>query len=180
MSKEKTPKKELDRILNKSRNIKIALTVLLCIVVVLMIAIYFIYMSNNNIKEDNMIVKREKVTQSQENKVEDKKVGDTEFCATMNTKWYFKDANTASEDAYVENSKVNNNPIKFDVYIADTNQVIYTSPVLQVGQGLKRIKLDAELEKGKYKCICKYSILDNDEKTVVKEASFEVNIVINN
>ncbi len=86
--------------------------------------------------------------------------------ATMNSTWTFSDGSQASDDAYVENSTSNQNDIYFDVKLKDTDEVIYESPVIPVGNHLDRIKLDKELEKGNHECILTYHLLDEDQNTV--------------
>lgn len=176
MAEDRNANEELDRILRKNRNMKIIIVVVLIIAVIGGVIGYFLYMSKNNVKEDNMIVNRDNVDTIQDEVQE--KVDKSKYCATMNTIWTFKDGNTASEDAYVENRTINNNSVCFDVYLKDNNELVYSSPVLPVGKALKRMKLDKDLDKGRYAAICTYRLLDSDDKTVLSDVSFEVTIVV--
>ncbi len=79
---------------------------------------------------------------------------------TMNAIWHFDNGEEASSDAYVANAKSNNSPVFFEVFLSDTDELVYTSTVLPVGTKLKELKLDKPLEKGSYDAICKYNLLD--------------------
>ncbi len=79
---------------------------------------------------------------------------------TMNAIWHFDNGKVASSDAYVANAKSNNSPVFFEVFLKDTDELVYTSTVLPVGTKLKELKLDKPLEKGSYEAICKYNLLD--------------------
>jgi hypothetical protein len=82
---------------------------------------------------------------------------------TMNTTWNFKDGKSASENAYVENSTSNTNDVYFDITLADTEENIYSSPVLPIGSHLEDITLDKELEDGTYDCVITYTLIDEEQ-----------------
>lgn len=60
---------------------------------------------------------------------------------TMNTTWEFEKGDSASTNAYVENSTSNKNAVYFDIVRTDTGDKIYESPVLTVGSHLEKITL---------------------------------------
>jgi hypothetical protein len=82
---------------------------------------------------------------------------------TMNTTWNFKDGTSASDNAYVENSVDNTNDVYFDITLADTEENIYSSPVIPVGSHLEDITLDKALEDGTYDCVITYTLVDEDQ-----------------
>ena len=83
---------------------------------------------------------------------------------TMNTTWNFKDGASASENAYVENAVSNTNDVYFDITLADTEENIYSSPVLPIGSHLEDITLDKALEAGTYDCVITYTLIDEEQK----------------
>jgi hypothetical protein len=82
---------------------------------------------------------------------------------TMNTTWNFKDGLSASDNAYVENSVSNTNDVYFDITLADTDENIYSSPVIPIGSHLEDITLDKELEDGTYDCVITYTLVDEEQ-----------------
>ena len=79
---------------------------------------------------------------------------------TMNTTWEFEKGDSASTNAYVENSTSNKNAVYFDIVRTDTGDKIYESPTIPVGSHLEKITLDKALEKGSYNCTLTYHLLD--------------------
>jgi hypothetical protein len=47
--------------------------------------------------------------------------------------------------------------------LADTEENIYSSPVLPIGSHLEDITLDKELEDGTYDCVMTYTLVDEDQ-----------------
>ena len=79
---------------------------------------------------------------------------------TMNTTWEFEKGDSASTNAYVENSTRNKNAVYFDIVRTDTGDKIYESPIIPIGSHLEKITLDKALEKGSYDCTLTYHLLD--------------------
>jgi hypothetical protein len=103
------------------------------------------------------------------------------FECNMSFEWTFEDGETESKDAYVANSTNNKHPIYFDVIIEDTNEVVYSSPVIPVGSQLTDFKLDKPLSAGSYRAICQYVLLDDEEsQTEISRANFIIKITVKN
>lgn len=103
------------------------------------------------------------------------------FACKMSMKWSFENGSAESLDAYVANSENNTHPICFDVYLDDSDEIIYSSPVLPVGSELTNFKLDKELPKGEYKATVMYSLLDDVEsQQEISRAGFVIQITILN
>lgn len=103
------------------------------------------------------------------------------FECKMSFKWTFEDGRAKSKDAYVANSTNNTHPIYFDVYLKDTDELIYSSPVLSVGAELYDFALDKSLEAGEYKAKVKYTLIDNEEdQNVISSAGFMITINVRN
>lgn len=99
------------------------------------------------------------------------------FSTEMNLLWHFPTAKEPSSDAYVGNSEANNSPVFFEIYLADTQELVYTSTVLPVGSKLKELKLDRELAVGEYEAVCKFNLLD-EEGNKKSDVSVAVTLII--
>ena len=81
---------------------------------------------------------------------------------SMNMDWVFPDGNTASTNAFVENSTANTNTVYFTLTKKDGGEQIYRSPYLTVGSHIENFKLDTALAKGTYDVIITYHLVDDD------------------
>ena len=102
-------------------------------------------------------------------------VEDGSYEVSMNTKWTF-DKN--SSNAYVENSINNTRTVYFDVTLADTEELVYSSPYIPVGEKVEGFALDTKLEPGAYKALVTYHLVDDDKEEVSNLAvtvTFQVN-----
>lgn len=81
---------------------------------------------------------------------------------SMNLDWVFPDGNTASTNAFVENSTANTNTVYFTLTKKDGGEQIYRSPYLTVGSHIENFKLDTALAKGTYDVIITYHLVDDD------------------
>ena len=103
------------------------------------------------------------------------------FECNMSMEWNFENGTTESKDACVINSSNNTFPIYFDVYLKDSDELIYSSPVIPVGGQLTDFKLDQSLPAGTYKAVCKYSLIrDIESQEKVSSAGFVITINIHN
>lgn len=84
----------------------------------------------------------------------------------MNTEWLFRKANGGlSDNAYVENSRENKNAVRFTVALKESpEKLIYTSPVLKVGERLTDIKLESMPKEGSHGAVVTYELLDAEGK----------------
>ncbi|MCR5609484.1 MAG: hypothetical protein K6G26_10520 [Lachnospiraceae bacterium] len=103
------------------------------------------------------------------------------FECKMSMEWTFVDGNSESKDAYIANSTNNTHPIYFDIYMKDTEELVYSSPVIPVGGEVKNIKLGKKLEKGEYKATVMYTLLkDAESQEEISSAGFVVKINVLN
>lgn len=91
---------------------------------------------------------------------------DSSYTASMNVDWYFNDSSTPSNNSYVENAPENSRTVYIDILLADTNEMVYTSPYIPVGSRLENIALQSELAAGDYEAICLYHLVDDDGNEV--------------
>lgn len=94
--------------------------------------------------------------------MEKDKVSSGNYNVRMNPTWTFEEGNLTSKDAYVENPATNNNDVYFTIALADTEEVILTSPVIPLGSSLQDITLEKSLSVGTHDCIITYHLLDSD------------------
>lgn len=103
------------------------------------------------------------------------------FECQMSMNWTFDNGAAESRDAYVSNSVNNTHPILFDVYLNDTQELVYSSPVLPVGASLTNFKLDKELPAGEYEATVMYELLtDVETQETVSSAGFVITIHVLN
>jgi hypothetical protein len=102
-----------------------------------------------------------------------------QYTVTMNSKWHFKNAESASDNAYVANNNANTTDVYFDVVRNDTQEVVYSSPVLPVGTDISNFKLDQDLEAGVYECTLIYYLVDKDQN-VLTTVNMWVEITVDN
>ncbi len=110
-----------------------------------------------------------------------KEVEEGMFECNMSMKWTFENGEAQSKDAYVANSSNNTHPIYFDLYLVDSGELIYSSPVIPVGSELTNFKLDKSIPAGTYDAKCAYSLLkDETSQEVLSSANFIVTVKVLN
>jgi hypothetical protein len=97
------------------------------------------------------------------------------FKCDMPTTWVFKNGGAEPVDLYVANNSSNTHPLYFDVYLEDTEELLYSSPVLRVGTRWTDIKLDKKLDPGEYRVKVAYKLLKDEES---QEESSAVNFIV--
>lgn len=101
----------------------------------------------------------------------DSKEPDGMFEVNMSTQWNFPTGDSASSNAYLANGGANHLPLSFEVILED--EVIYSSTVIPVGNRIKEIVLDKDLDAGVYNAVCQYTLWNEDG---TEDSSFGVNI----
>jgi hypothetical protein len=79
----------------------------------------------------------------------------------------------------VENVTDNETPVYFDLIVDETNEKVYSSPVLELGAKLESFKLDTPLEKGEYQCTVEYHMVDEDQNELTT-VNVGVTVVVEN
>ena len=103
------------------------------------------------------------------------------FECQMSMNWTFADGSAKSRDAYVANSTNNTHPIYFDVYLEDTEELLYSSPVIPVGSELQNFALDSSLPAGDYRATVMYTLLkDAESQEEISSAGFVITIKVLN
>lgn len=155
----------------KSNKLVVLIVVLLLVLVVLAGVIVFLL---TRPKETNIepsptggrgtVVTEENAAEIQEQINNATPTPDGSYVTSMSIDWHFK--GLTSTDAYVANAVENTRTVYFDLLLADTGDLIYSSPYLPVGAELKEITLDKELEAGTYETILVYHLVDDEENEI--------------
>lgn len=175
----------------------IIIAAFLVIIIILVAVIAFLLGRNANSVSDNGTQNRNTVTENREvadstrlvldqdsaaNVMEDmrKEVEEGMFECNMSMTWTFPDGTAKSPDAYVLNSTNNKYPIYFDVTLDDTEELIYSSPVIPVGADLKDFALSKDLDPGTYDATVMYTLIrDAESQEVISSAGFIITIIVN-
>ncbi len=177
------------RSVNKGKGGGIYVTVIaVCAVVIVTLLATVVYLtagrkdSGDSAREEtqekrNVVVNEENVEEVVTSLSADEKVSAGYYEVTMNTTWNFENGASASDNAYVKNVATNTNDVYFDVTIAETDELVYSSPVIPLGSYLENISLDRELEQGTYDCVCTYHLIDEDQNTL-STLSISLTIVV--
>lgn len=154
----------------KRRNM---IAIIFFLLVIAAVLIYFLTRPKG-ITEGNY----ERIKERMENEVEE-----GYFETYMNSEWTFPDGASESTDAVLGNSPNNRKPIRCEVMLEDTGEVVFKTDVIPVGAELPPFKLDADLDAGTYEAICMVYLM-NEEKdgtyTDYSDAGFNVTIKVLN
>lgn len=105
------------------------------------------------------------------------------FETYMSTEWIFPDGTSETEDTVLGNSPNNTKPIRCEVTLRDTDEVVFSTGVIPVGVELPAFKLDMDLDAGRYDAVCTVYLLDELENGTYKDyssAGFNVTIIVEN
>lgn len=91
-------------------------------------------------------------------------VQDGHYDVSMSIDWHFKDGVT--EDAKIANKETNTRTVYFDLLTEGTEELVYSSPYIPVGESMQGFTLDKELDPGTYDMIVRYYLVDDDNVEV--------------
>ena len=155
----------------KKKRIIIVVTVLL--VIVAAAVIYFLTrpkgMTEGNYKQ---------IAEEMESEVQE-----GYFETYMNTEWTFPDGASETTDAILGNTPNNRKPIRCEVKLADTEEVIFKTDVIPVGAEIPPFKLDKDLDAGTYEAVCETYLLNEEEDGTYSDysnAGFSLTITVEN
>ncbi len=157
----------------KNRKMTAVVIVLVCIVAVLAVVCVALLLPGQDSEETSTRGTISIIAEEDTAAVE--QVEDGYFRCVMTTDWYY--TNGMPSNVYVSNSQSNTRDFYFDVYLTDTQELIYSSLVVPVGYDISNFDLDKELDTGVYDAIVTYSFLD-DEENVQDMTSFAITITI--
>ncbi len=161
----------------QKKNNKKKIIIIICILLIIIVAVaVFLWLRRpkNVLTEENY----KQIMEDMDNQVQE-----GYFETYMNTDWTFPDGTSETTDAILGNSPNNKKPIRCEVMLADTEEVIYSTGVLPVGAELPPFKLDVDLDAGTYDAVCMVYLLDEEEDgsyTDYSNAGFNVTITVQN
>lgn len=150
--------------------------IIICILLIIIIAAIIIYFLTRpkGITEGNY----KQIMEEMENEVQE-----GYFETYMNTEWTFPNGTSETTNAILGNSPNNKKPIRCEVRLADTDEVIFKTDVMPVGVELPPFKLDKDLDAGTYEAVCEVYLLDEEKDgtyTDYSNAGFNVTITVEN
>lgn len=160
--------------LKKKKRKKIIILVCIVLIIIVAVLIYFLTRPKDTMTEGNY----EQIMEDIRNEVEE-----GYFETYMNTEWRFPDGNSETTNAVLGNSPNNKKPIRCEIKLADTEEVVFKTDVIPVGTELPPFKLDTDLDAGTYNAICQVYLLDEEEDgsyTDYSNAGFNVTIIVEN
>lgn len=105
------------------------------------------------------------------------------FETYMNSEWTFPDGTSETTDAILGNSPNNRKPIRCEVILEDTQEVVFKTDVIPVGAELPPFKLDVDLDAGTYEAMCMVYLMNEERDgtyTDYSNAGFHVTITVQN
>jgi hypothetical protein len=183
MSKGETPTHKSGKGGRRSLIIGVFVTLVVLIGVIVFLVVKLTTQTQNTVeepKEKKSVVLPENVEEIVSDWVEDANTYAPEyFTVVQNSTWTFPDGNSNSTDALVENDRENETAFYFDVVEDSTGEVVYSSPILELGAKLGGFKLDKPLDAGEYNCTMTYHLVDEDQKELTT-ATVGVTIIVQN
>lgn len=165
--------KEVDK---KKKKKRIVIGVIIVLLVIIGILIFLLLR-----KKDGYVMNESNYKQIQEDMADE--VAEGYFETYMNTTWTFADGTSESQDAVLGNSPNNTKPIRCEVVLDDTGEVVYKTEVLPVGTVLDPFKLEKDLDAGTYEATCQIYLLKELEDGTYEDfsnAGFRVTIEVEN
>ena len=108
-----------------------------------------------------------------------KQVEEGMISISMNTNPIFE-TGTSEGNLIIVNEETNRYPQVVEIYIADTNELIYKSGGIPVGSKIENATLDYNLSKGTYDCIAYFNAINPDTGGLVGKAGANIKVTINN
>ena len=87
---------------------------------------------------------------------------DPHFTTSMTVDWVFDRWDAPGQNIMVENASVNTRTVYFDLFLNETDELIYSSPFIPVGERLDQFTLDAQLPAGNHPATVVYHLVDDD------------------
>jgi hypothetical protein len=175
---------QIDENEQKKKKRKKIIIIAIIVLLLIVIGILLFFLLRKKPEEEQRGSVRQVMSQEQgESVMEDmrEEVAKGMFECQMSMNWTFPDGKSPSGDAYVGNSTSNKYPIYFDVIMEDTDEVVYSSPVIPVGANIANFALDKELPAGNYKAKVMYTLIEDVEtQKEISQAAFVVHINVQN
>ena len=170
--------------MDKKKKIGIIVGVIVILLLVVIGVLVFLLLRKGEKESEatgGYVIDGDNYRQIQENMADE--VAEGYFETYMNTTWTFSDGTSETQDAVLGNSPNNTKPIRCEVVLEDTGEVIYKTGVLPAGAVLEPFKLDKDLDEGTYTAICQTYLLKEKEDGTYEDfssAGFYVTIEVEN
>ena len=140
--------------------------IVLLLVVISLTAVLIWFLTRQDDRDDVTSGRGTVVTQDNVSQLiaEAEQNADTAYTVSMNIEWDFENGTSPSTNAYVENDTSNLRTVYFNVLLADTSELVYSSPYIPVGSTLTGFALDKDLEAGDYLAVVEYHLVDDDQQ----------------
>ena len=89
----------------------------------------------------------------------------------MSSEWIFENGQSNSSTAMVRNHPTNPSTVYFEVFLDDTDEMVFSSPYIPLGEELSGFSLDVNLRAGTYNATVVYYLVD-DNNVVVTDTTF--------
>lgn len=80
---------------------------------------------------------------------------------------------------YLMNSAKNNYEMYLTLFLDETQEQIYQTGRIRLGEGIDSFSLEEPLEKGRHTCTLVYNQLEEDGKTIHAQVNVELTLVVN-
>lgn len=105
------------------------------------------------------------------------------FETYMNTEWIFPDGTSETQNAILGNSPNNTKPIRCEILLEESEEIVFSTGVIPVGAQIPPFKLDVDLDAGKYDAVCMVYLLNEMDDGTYKDysnAGFNITITVEN
>lgn len=164
----------------KGINPKVLIAIVVCLIVVGAGCVFgmYRYMDSKNNKDNknvttdvngsNLVITEDKRVSASDIA---EKVNDSMIVVKMTAKWTFN-SDCTSSNAYLGNSDKNSYPLRFEVMLKDTGEVLLTTPDVPVGSCIQNFGLPKKLDSGTYDVIISHqAVKDGSVFSTVKTAA---------
>lgn len=168
--------------MEKKNNKKVAIMIGCIVVLVAIIGVLMFMLTRKEEPEtEGYTITEENYQQIKEDM--DAEVKEGYFETYMNTDWSFPNGTSETTNAILGNSPNNTKPIRCEILLADTEEVVFSTGVIPVGSQVPPFKLDVDLDAGTYDAVCMVYLLNEAEDgtyTDYSNAGFNVTITVEN
>ena len=92
--------------------------------------------------------------------------------------WHIPAGKTENIPISLKNPEGNPCYFSFEIYLKDTNEVLYTSKMVKPGDTISRITIDKALNSGKYTAVVHINTNELETGSKMNDASFEVKLTV--
>lgn len=163
-----------------STNTIILITVAVIVFISMSATIVYLLLQQNTVPNNDVIRREPRPTLITKDNIDEtlglleEPVEDGFYEVSMNTNWTFQGS---SSNAFVENVRNNTRTVYFDVKLADTGELVYSSPYIPVGTRIQGFTLDSQLNPGDYSGLVTYYLVD-DNKDEVSNLTVRINLEV--